>query len=101
MPDRCLARVAECGGHTRYSIFLSSCTLTVSTNVDQKKLETEFLIDICRPTGDKWQSKTLFLATFDSCSSIIKRIFDCGQSGVDMEIKSISGVTSKCHLQYA
>ena len=26
-----------------------------------KKLETVFLIAICRPIGDKWQSKTLFL----------------------------------------
>ena len=24
-----------------------------------------FLIAICRPTGDKWQSKTLFLSIFD------------------------------------
>ena len=36
--------------------------LILSTNVDQKSLETEFLIAICRPTGDKWQSKTPFLA---------------------------------------
>ena len=36
--------------------------LILSTNVDQKSLETEFSIAICRPTGDKWQSKTLFLA---------------------------------------
>ena len=38
-----------------------SKTLIVSTNVDQRSLETEFLIAICRPTGNKWQSKTLFL----------------------------------------
>ena len=31
------------------------------TNEDQKKVETEFSIAICRPTGDKWQSETLFL----------------------------------------
>ena len=36
--------------------------LILSTNVDQKSLKTEFSIAICRPTGDKWQSKTLFLA---------------------------------------
>ena len=30
-----------------------SKTLLLSTNVDQKWLETEFLIAICRPTGDK------------------------------------------------
>ena len=30
-------------------------------NLDKKMLETEFLIAICHPTGDNWQSKTLFL----------------------------------------
>ena len=49
----------------------------ISTNVDQKSLETEFSIAICRPTGDKWQSKTLFLANFDPRSSIAKSVFDC------------------------
>ena len=29
-----------------------------------KKIETEFLIAICRPTGDKWESNTLFLSIF-------------------------------------
>ena len=48
-----------------------SKTLILSTNVDKKTLETEFSIAICRPTGDKWQLKTLFLAIFDSRSSII------------------------------
>ena len=38
-------------------------TLILSTNIDQKSLETESSIAICRPTGDKWQSKTLFLAS--------------------------------------
>ena len=32
-----------------------------STNNDQKSLETVFSIAICRQSGDKWQSKTLFL----------------------------------------
>ena len=49
-----------------------SKTLILSTNVDQKLLETEFLIDICHPIGDKWQLKTLFLAIFDLRSSIVK-----------------------------
>ena len=49
----------------------------LSTNVDQKSLETEFSIAICRPTGDKWQSKKLFLAIFDPRSSIIMSVFDC------------------------
>ena len=36
-----------------------------STNADQKLIETVFLIAICRPTGDKWQSKKrLFLLIF-------------------------------------
>ena len=51
-----------------------SKTLILSMKVDQKSLETEFLIAICRPTGDKWQSKTLFLAIFYLCSS---SVFDC------------------------
>ena len=34
--------------------------------VDQKSLETEFLISIYHLTGDKWQSKTLFLVIFDT-----------------------------------
>ena len=39
-----------------------SKTLILSTNVDQKSLETKLLIAICRPTGDKWQSKTMFIS---------------------------------------
>ena len=56
--------------------------LILSTKVDKKLLETEFLIDICHPTGDKWQSKTLFPATFDLCLSIVESIFNCCLSGV-------------------
>ena len=52
------------------------------TNVDQKSIETEFWIAICRPTGDKWQSKTLFLAIFGPRSSIVKSVIDCRLSGV-------------------
>ena len=43
----------------------------LSRNVDQKLLETEFLIAICRHTGDKWQSKALLLSIFDLHSSIV------------------------------
>ena len=39
-----------------------SKTTILSRNVDQKSIETMFSIAICRPTGDKWQSKTLFLS---------------------------------------
>ena len=51
-----------------------SKTLILSMNVDQKSLETEFFIAICRPTGDKWQSKTLFLAIFDGPLLIDKSV---------------------------
>ena len=54
-----------------------SKTLILSTNVDQKSLETEFSVAICHPNGDRWQSKTLFLAISDPRSSIVKRVFDC------------------------
>ena len=56
--------------------------LILSTNVDQKSLETEFSIAICRTTGDKWQSKTPFLAIFDPRTSIVKDVFDCRLPGV-------------------
>ena len=36
----------------------------LSGNVDKKSIEKVFSIAICRPTGDKWQSKTLFLSIF-------------------------------------
>ena len=69
-----------------------SKTLILLTNVDKKALETEFLIDICRPTGDKWrsktgdkwQSKTLFLAIFYPRLWIVKSVFDSGLSSVMM-----------------
>ena len=48
----------------------------------EKLLETEFSIAIRRPTCDKWQSKTLFLAVFDQHSSIVKSVFYCHLSGV-------------------
>ena len=52
-----------------------SKTSILSTNVDKKSLETEFLIVICRLTGDKWQSETLFLSIFDPLLSIVKSVF--------------------------
>ena len=42
-----------------------------------KLVRTKFSIAIYRPTGDKWQSKTMFPAIFGPCSSIVKSIFDC------------------------
>ena len=59
-----------------------SKTLMLSMNVGKQSLETEFLIAICRLNGDKWQSKTLFLAIFDRHLSIVKIVFDCRLSGV-------------------
>ena len=56
--------------------------LILSTNVDKKWLEAEILIAIRRSTGDKWQSKTLFLTIFDLHSSIFNNVFGCRLSDV-------------------
>ena len=37
------------------------------------------------PTGDKWQSKTLFLLIFDLRSLIVKSIFNCRLSVVKIK----------------
>ena len=63
-----------------------SKTLILSMNID-KNLKEQFLIAICRPTGDKWQSKTLFLAIYDLRLSIVKSIFDCCLPGVILLMK--------------
>ena len=42
-----------------------------SPQADQNSIETVFLIAICRQSGDKWQSKTLFLSNFDLGSLIV------------------------------
>ena len=57
-----------------------------SRNVDQKSLETEFLIAICHHPGDKWQSKTLFLSIFDQRLSIVDSGFDCRLFGVSLSV---------------
>ena len=59
-----------------------SKTPTLSRNVDKKSIETVFSIAICRLTGDKWQSKTLFLSIFDLRSWIVDYVFDCRLPGV-------------------
>ena len=46
-----------------------------------KSLETEFSIAICRPTGDKWQSNTLFQSIFDPRPSTVKSVVDCRLNG--------------------
>ena len=49
-----------------------SKTSILSKNIDKKSLEIEFSIAICRPSVDKWQSKTLFLSIFDQHSSLLR-----------------------------
>ena len=56
--------------------FLGAKTILIWTYVTidkrrSKKLETVFLIAICRQSGDKWQSKTLFLTIFDLRLSMV------------------------------
>ena len=51
--------------------------------MDQKSLETVFLIAICCQSGDKWQSKTLFLAIVDLRLLDSINVFDCRLSGVE------------------
>ena len=62
-----------------------SKTLMLSTNADPRSLETELSTAICRPTGDKWQSKTLFPAICDPRSSIVQSVFDCRLSDMIKE----------------
>ena len=49
----------------------------LSRNVGQKSIETVFSIAICRPTVDKWESKTLFISIFDPRSSIVDCRLPC------------------------
>ena len=59
-----------------------SKTPILSRIIDQKSIETVFSIAICHHTGDKWQSKTLFLSIFDARSLIVDNVFDCRLPGV-------------------
>ena len=59
-----------------------SRTPILSRNVDKKSLENRVSIAICRHTGDKWQSKTLFLSIFDPRLSIVDSVFDRCLPGV-------------------
>ena len=62
----------------------------LSTNVDQNLLDTEFSIAICRPAGDKWQSKLDTVSSdFDTRSSIVKSVFDCRLSMCNWRFLSI------------
>ena len=60
--------------------------IILATNIDQKLLETEFSIAICRPIDDKWQSKTLLLSILDPRTSIVQSVFDCCLPGVVMDL---------------
>ena len=62
-----------------------SKTLILSTNVYQTMIDRNRVFD---PTGDKWQSKAPFLATFDPRSSIVKSVFDCRLPGVNKVVSS-------------
>ena len=60
--------------------------MLLTINKDGSKIAiTVFLIAICCPPGDKWQSKALFLTTFDLLSSIVM-VFDCHLSRVVLDI---------------
>ena len=60
--------------------------MLLTINKDGSKIAiTEFLIAICSPPGDKWQSKALFLTIFDLLSSIVM-VFFCHLSGVVLDI---------------
>ena len=57
-----------------------------SMDADQKSIETAFSIVICRQSGDKWRSKTLFLTFFLSTFIDSIDVFDCRLPGVKMFI---------------
>ena len=59
--------------------------LMLSTNVDPRSLETELLTAVYRPTGDKWQWKTMFPAICDPRSSIVQSVFNCRPSDMIKE----------------
>ena len=67
-----------------------SKTLILSTNVDKNRSK-KFLIAICRPAGDKWQSKILFLSIFDPLSSTVtcKSVFDYRLSRVNICVRHL------------
>ena len=50
-----------------------------------KLVRNRVSIAICRLTGDKWQMKTLSLAIFYLRSAIVKSVFDCHISGVQIQ----------------
>ena len=71
--------------------------LMLSTNVDQKSLETEFRLPFVARLATHSKRKHCNLAIFDPRSSIVQRVFDCRLPGMDLEI-GVSGVY--LHLLY-
>ena len=74
------------------AIVLQSKMLILSTNVDQKSLKQNFRLPFVA-----LQSKTLFLAIFDSRSSIVKSVFDCRLSDVRLHCSTKKKVKSLDH----
>ena len=58
----------------------------LSTNGRPKLVKNRVFDCLYSLTGNKWQSKTLFLAIFDLHSSIVKSFFDCSLSGVETKL---------------
>ena len=75
-----------------------AATENVNT-IDKKSLETEYSIAICHPTGEEWQSKTLFIAIFDPHSLIVKSVFDCHLSGVILA-SAFEALAEVCNKTY-
>ena len=61
----------------------------LSRNVDKKSMETVFSIAICRPTGDKWQSKNTVSIDFDLHLTIFD-VFDCCLPGLIILVANVS-----------
>ena len=59
----------------------TSKALILSKYVDQKSLETEFSIAICRQLATNGNRNTVS-SNFDPRSSIVESVFDCRISGV-------------------
>ena len=69
--------------------------LILLTNADQKSLEIESLIAICRQTGDKWQSKTLFVAIFDPHALIVNSVFQLPATQCEQQMTKQMTLASK------
>ena len=60
-----------------------------------KNRQKQKAIAICRPIGDKRQSKTLFLAIFDPRSSIDKSVLNCRLFGVSKSFSIDANLNEK------